>query len=196
LPGEGQPATVKVTKPDVTLEITFEDGRKLVVAPKGTPLKAGTYWVKSFSISRKDKDGRTWELRSTKILSNMQVIIVEEGQETILDLGPPILFVGWLGQEPNKPDILHIRCLALGRYAEGYFPGAFLLGKRPPLPTFRVLDAAGKTVLADRFSAAKDNEASYMWTIPRGLTGKLQLEIQPVMGPFEWTVKPAEFEIK
>jgi len=194
--GAGKPAIVKLTKPDVTLEITFEDGRKLVVTPKGAPLNAGTYWVKSVSLFKKDKDGRTWELRGVGNLGNMEVVIVDEGQEKILDMGPPIGFYAGAGQDKNKLDTLGIRLNVVGRYGEGYLPEAFLDARRQEPPAFRIVSADGKTVFADRFPGTSTNSASYAWKMPRGLAGKFKLEIKPEIGPFEWATNAGEFEIE
>ena len=193
--GAGNPAIVKLTKPDVTCEIVFEDGKKLVVTPKGAPLNEGTYWVKSLSLFKKDKDGQTWEMRAVGNLTNVQVIIVEEGQEKILDLGPPIAFHGGVSQPKDKPDILAIQLSVLGRYGEGYLPQAYVGGGRRSPPMFRILTADGKKVFEDRFAATTTNSLHYEWTIPRGLTGKFKLEIQPDIGPFEWVVGVDAFDI-
>jgi hypothetical protein len=194
--GTVKPATVKLTKGDVTLQVTFEDGGKLLVTSKGSSIKPGTYWVKSISLFKKDKEGRTWEMRGAGSLGNMQNITVDEGQERILDIGPPIAFYGAPFRDKNKPEILGIRYNVNGKHGEGYFPGAFLEGGQPPQPAFRVISASGKTLLSDRFPTTRNNQLGYAWTIPREFSGKIRLEIKPVMGPFEWVTNEGEFEIK
>jgi hypothetical protein len=195
-PGPGKPAMVRVPKGDVAVELTFEDGGRLVVTSKGSPLSAGTHWVKSLSMFKKDKGGRRWELRGVGNLGNAQVVIVDEGQDKVLDMGTPVGFYAGANQDAGKLENLNIQFSLSGRYGEGYLPEAFVDGVRQSPAAFRILTADGKTAFADRFAPATGNTASYVWKMPRGLSGKFKLELKPDIGPFEWSTNAGEFEVK
>jgi len=194
--GPGKPAMVRVPKGDITVELLFEDGGRLLVTPKGAPLAAGTHWVKSLSMLKKDKEGRTWELRGVGNLGNAQVIIVDEGQDKVLDMGTPVGFYAAASQDQAKLENLNIQFSLSGRYGEGYLPETFMNGVRQSPAAFQILTPDGKAVFSDRFPAASGNSASYVWKMPRGLSGKFKLELKPNLGPFEWSTNAGEFEIK
>jgi len=191
-----KPAVVKLPKGDFALELTFEDGTKLNVTNKGTPLRAGTYTVKSLCLYKKDEKNRVWELHGAGPLGTMDSVTVEAEQEKILDPGPPIAFRVGAYQPKDRPGAVVIEVMVHGKYGEGYYPGAFLGRNRPPAPAFRVLNDAGKTVLAGEITVGKGAGGSYVWNPPAGLTGKFKIEVKPFMGPFEWATVPREFELK
>jgi len=179
---------VKLTAEGVTAVFTFEKGVKLKVTTKGSPLKAGTYWTKSLTIHKKDDKGKTWELRGTKRFGSVKVVMVNPGQEKILFMGPPIaVLVNATVGKNAPPGIVRLSLAAVGRSSEGYYPGAYLDGKKPPLPAFRITDADGKVLASGRF-AMTDRRCSYDWKYPRGFTGHFNIDVKPTMGPFKWTV--------
>jgi len=194
-----KPATLKLATAmgDVTLELQFEKGGKLNVTSKGTPVRAGTYWVKSLRLYKKDEKGRVWELRADKGLGSMKNLTVAPGQEKVLLLGPIITMR--LGARQGKgaaANVVNLRLVAFGVASEVYFPGAYLRGKRPPAPTFKITDEDGNTLHTGRFDVA-GNACRYEWRIPAGFKGRFDIEIKPTMGPFKWGVrKSSRFEIE
>ncbi len=194
-----KPALLKLASimEDITLEIKFENNTKLKVTAKGTPIRPGTYWVKSLRLHKKDEKGRMWELRSAKGLGSMKNITVARGQEKVLLLGPTITMR--LGARQGKganAGVVNIRLVAFGVASEVYFPGAYLRGKRGPAPSFKITDEDGKTLHTGRFNVA-GNACRYEWRIPGGFKGRFNIELKPSMGPFKWGVRRgSRFEIE
>ena len=188
-----KPALLKLasTLKDITCELKFENGMKLTVTTKGTPIRRGTYWVKSLRLFKKDDKGRTWELRSTKGFGSMRNITVARGQEKVLLLGPTITMR--LGARQGKganANIVNIRLVTYGVASEVYFPAAYLRGKRGPTPSFKITDEDGNTLHTGRFNVS-GNSCRYEWRIPGGFKGRFKIEIRPTMGPFKWGVRRA-----
>jgi len=184
-----KPANVKLTAEGVTAVFTFEKGPKLKVTTKGSPLKAGTYWTKSLTIYKKDDKERVWELRGTTRFGSVKVVMVNPEQEKILFMGPPIhLVVNATQGKGAEAQIMRFSLAAVGRSSEGYYPGAYLDGKKPPLPTFKITDADGKTLAAGRFSMT-DGRCGYDWHIPKGFKEHFNVDVKAVMGPFRWALK-------
>lgn len=184
-----KPANVKLTAKDVTAIFTFEDRSKLKVSTKGSPLRAGTYWTKSLVLYQKDNKGRVWEMRGTKRFGSVKVVMVDPGQEKILFMGPPIgMLVSANTGRNAPPGIVKFSLAAVGRSSEGYYPGAYLGRKKPPLPTFRITDADGKTLATGQFRMI-EQRCGYDWRYPGGFKGRFDIEIKPAMGPFEWALK-------
>ena len=116
--------------------------------------------------------------------------MVDPGQEKILFMGPPIGMVvsATTGLNAAPPGIVKFSLAAVGRSSEGYYAGAYLGGKKAPLPTFKITDDAGKTLTTGRFSIS-NGHCGYDWRYPRGFKGRFDIEIKPTMGPFEWALK-------
>jgi len=191
------PATVKLTAEGVTALFTFEDRSTLKVTTKGSPLRAGTYWTKSLAIYMKDKKGRVWEMRGTKRFGSVRVVMVNPGQEKILYMGPPIgmVLAATQGRPPDTQTV-KLTLAAVGLSSEGYYPGAYLNGKKPPPPAFKITDDAGKTLATGRFGI-KDNRCSFDWHVPAGFKGSFNVEIAAVMGPYPWKLfKSAPFVVE
>ena len=55
-PASKKPAIVKLSDKDMVLNITVTNGMKLKVTSKGTPLKAGNYFVKEYRLSKTSTD--------------------------------------------------------------------------------------------------------------------------------------------
>jgi hypothetical protein len=109
---------------------------------------------------------------------------VEEGQEKVLDPGPPVVFhlMGWRGSL-DKP--VNITLTAKGKYDEVYYPGAWLGNQQPQPPAFQIVDEQGKVLQEGRFTYARGT-STYPWTPPKGFAGKYKVMIKPALGPFEW----------
>jgi len=193
-----EPATVKLTTDDAVLEVTFEDGEKLVVTSRGTPLAPGTWFVKSLRLLRKDKRGRAWELRCNKQLSTLKSITVAAGQEKVLDTGcKPIHFDYFIWPRMRDGELrILFRFAAQGGYGEVYYPGASLGRNVPPMPAYRITDGEGKVLAEGRLKHETNDVGTFDWIVPKGLTANCKIEIRPVMGPFEWGPESKEFEPK
>ena len=191
-----EPATVKLTAEDATLEITFEGGRKLVVTSKGSKLPPGTHLVKSVRLFRKDEEGRVWELRCTQQLTTLQSITVAPGQEKILDTGKKPIHFDYFIWPNTRNGALHVlfRFTARGGYGEVYYPGAILGRKVPPMPAYRITDENGKVLAEGRLKHESTDVGTYSWPVPAGLTGNCTIEIKPNMGPFEWGPVSKQFD--
>lgn len=193
-----KPAVVRLTSEDVTLRITFDSGKTITVTSKGTKLKAGTHFVKSLSLFKKDKKGRVWKLRCAKRLSTLGTITLTPGQEKIIDTGRrPIHFdyVIWARNEDKGIKVL-FRVTAQGGYGEAYYPGAILGRKVPPMPAYHVTDEKGKVLASGRLKHLANDTGIYDWVVPEGLTGNCKIEIKPVMGPFKWKPPSKQFNPK
>jgi len=182
-----KPATVRLRQEGIALELTFENNRKLVVTSKGTPLDAGTYTVKTLRLIKKDDKGRAWELRYEKgDLSTLKSLMVEPEQDKVIDTGEPLNLDVWFWQRPDGKTVA-LKFKLMGKYSELYYPGAFLDGKRAPTPKFTIKDKSGKVLVAERLPMpGGDGNCLYEWTPPRGFTGEVQVDVEPVLGPFEW----------
>ena len=181
-----QPATLKLIRDDLTVRITLENNLKLKVTSKGTPLKAGTYWVKSVRVYKKDEKNKTWGLHGMEALGTIKTITVAAGQEKILDCGPPINFHVYARQGKGaESHIVKMTLTAVGRYGELYWPGAFLGRKKPPAPAFKILDEDDQILHSGRFNVAPNGRCSYTWR-RGGFKGKFKIQLKPTLGPFKW----------
>ncbi len=191
-----KPATVRLTADNVKLEITFQDGRKLIVTSKGTKLSSGTHFVKSLRLFKKDARNRTWELRSTKQLSTLKTITLAPGQEKILDTGKKPIHFDYFIWPRKKGGVLRVlfRFTARGGYGEVYYPGAILGRKVPPMPAYRITDENGKVLASGRLKHQPTDVGIYDWIVPGGVTGNCKIEIKPTMGPFEWGPASKQFK--
>ena len=179
-------ATLKLPekKAGLTAELTTTSG-KLAVTSKGVNVKPGTYDVKLVVLSMADDKKNVWTLTSTSNVGSLERFMVDEGQEKIVDVGPPIFFRmrAW---RPGVESEVNITCDVVGRSGELYNPGAASAGHKPEPVAYQVVDEDGKTVLASGHMAFKSNMASAVWNPPKGYTKKFTVKIAPEMGPFEW----------
>ena len=191
-----KPATVKLGVEDVALEITFDSGRKIVVNSKGTPLDAGTYVVKSLRMFRQDARKRVWELRSEGSLSTLESITVAAGQEKVLDTGGKIHVNYFTWAHPKGDDLyVLVRLNFRGGYSENYYAGAYLGGKKPAMPVYRISTTGGKVLAEGRFEN-NNGTAIFDWPVPKGLEEQCKIEVKATMGPFEWEAQSTEFSPK
>jgi len=182
-----RPAVVKLSEENVTLELTFKNGKKLVVTSKGTKLKAGTYLVKAARLLKRDKKKRLWEMRSAGTLRTLATLTVLSGQEKVLVTGGKIHYAYfiWPNKRDGKLKVL-FRFTAQGGYGEVYYPGAYLNRKRPPMPAYRITTGGGKVLAEGRLKLNPSGLGTYSWPVPTGLTENCRIAIKPTMGPFEW----------
>ena len=194
-----EPATIKLTAEDAKLEVTFKDGKRMLLTDKPQKINPGTHFVKSLRMLKKDEKGRVWELRCTKQLSTLGTITVAPGQLKIIDTGKkPIHFAYFIWPNTRSGGLqVLLRFTARGGYGEVYYPGAFTGRRRPPMPSYRVTDENGKLLASGRLTHNSNADtASYSWPVPGGLTDNCKVEINPVMGPFEWSPASKTFSPK
>ncbi|HUW58935.1 MAG TPA: hypothetical protein VMZ92_20020 [Planctomycetota bacterium] len=180
------PSIIKIPVEGVVAQITFEKGGRINVTSKGTPLRPGTYWVKSISLFKKDDKGRTWELRCTGTFGSLANITIAAGQEKVVLLGKTIALRVQAG--PNEEGGISVRTGGAGQSGEYYHPGAFLNGKTVVLPTVVVKDAEGKPLASGRVAKASDGTIRFDCRLPPGYKGEYDVEVKAVMGPFEYKV--------
>jgi len=193
-------ATVKLNRENVAMRITFDNDKSITVTDKGTKLAPGMYMVKSVVLVMKDSRGRTCQLRGAGKLGGMTSLTVADGQEKVLDTGPPVMLHlrAWAGKD-DRGQRLRIYFHVEGEYGECYYPGAWVRGKQPPRPAFRVKNASGKVVGTGQLTP-KNGACSTDWYLPGGargtFKGKLTVEVRAKMGPFKWEggTWEAEFE--
>ena len=192
-----EPATVRLSRDDLTLLIVFENGQKLKLTSKGTKLAPGTHSVKSFRFLKKDEKNRVWELRSVSNLGGLTTITVAAGQEKLLDAGPPVGFLFWSRQgDGDQSNTVTTEVNAVGNYNEAYFPGAYCGGRKPPPPYFRAVSLDGRVLFAAQLGDRADDRCRTVWRVPAGFKGQYKVEFRPVMGPFKWVAADKVFEIK
>lgn len=205
-----KPAILKLKVDDLIAVFTFETGQKATVTSKGTSMAPGTYNVKAVSIFKKDDKGRVWELRTVdkgkqrdeeKLiakpkLGSLEVMALDEEQEKVIDPGPPLALKG-AGRTSDKTHDVHISFTAHGRYSEVYHPGAFLDGKKPPAPTYKILDENGKVLASGTFDVSREGAFTADWK-QGAWKGKYTVTVEAAFGPFEYKLTPTEkvFEVK
>jgi len=181
------PANLKLTRDDLTLHITLENDQKLKVTSKGTRLKAGTYWVKSVQVFKKDEKGGVWELRTVEALGGMKTITVAAGQEKIIDCGPPLSIHMWARQgDGAQSNTVAIDLSVVGKYNERYWPGAWRGRKGPPAPGLKIVLEDGTVIHRARFPVAANGRCRYTWRVPSGFKGKYRVEPVLTFGPYKW----------
>ena len=195
-----KPATVKLRQEGIALELTFDRGAKIVLTSKPTTLDAGTYTVKAARLLKPDAQKRTWELRVDGDFSTLQTLTVEGEQEKIVDAGEPILydcFVWVTGKTSGAVKDVLLRVTAYGKYSEIYYPGAYLGGRRPPPPAWKVTAEDGRVFGQGQFgSPGPGGRVEVVFKAPKGYTGKVKIELAPTMGPFEWKYRNQEHNLK
>ena len=195
-----KPATVRLTAEGLIAEFVLEKAPKLVVTTKGTPLAPGNYTIKALSVFKKDDKGKVWELRyAVPADAAGATLIVDEGQDKIVDPGPPVSFQGWCRQmdPPNQASVrLGFGCH--GRYGGLLVqPMAFLGGRLAPGPAFKLVTPEGKVIHQAAFAVASTGGLPYDWK-PGVFKGKYKIEIAATFGPFEWKQSSPDtlFEVK
>jgi len=191
-----EPATVKLNRENVAMRITFNDNRTITVTDKGTKLAPGMYMVKSLMLVMKDNRGRTCQLRSAGKLNGMTGLTVAAAQEKVLDTGPPVaLKVQAYAGKDERGQRIRIYFHVEGEYGECYHPGAWVGGKPPPRPVYRVKNESGKVVHTGHLTP-KRGACSTDWYLPGPFKGKLTVEVRAKMGPFKWNggTREVEFE--
>jgi hypothetical protein len=88
----------------------------------------------------------------------------------------------------DSPGSICIRAGGAGENGDQYAPGAYLDGKTLVLPTVTVKDAEGKTLTTGQLTLGVDKTCRFDYRFPSGYKGKYDVDIQPVMGPFEYKV--------
>ena len=172
-------------KEGLTCELTFKDGSRVTFTSKGSSVRPGTYDVKTVVILKQDDKKTLWRMSGSEKMGTLDRFMVDEGQEKVLDVGPPILFAmrAW---RPSATSVVNITVEASGNCGEVYYPGAYTGAQPPPPPALQVLDEDGKKVLATGRLVYSKGTSSYTWQPPAGYKGKFTVQIKPAMGPFEW----------
>ncbi len=178
------PATIRITGEGVVAQFTFEKNVKLSVTSKPVAVKPGEHRAKKLSLLRTDDKKRTWELRCTR-LSEFEVLTIDPGQDKILMLGKTLTLL--VEATPNKdvPGGLSVRAGIGGQGGDCYTPGAYLDGRTMTLPLVTVKDADGRTVGSGRLAPNADGTTRFDVRFPAGYKGTYDVEIEPVLGPFE-----------
>ncbi len=196
-----KPATVRLTAEGLVAEFTLERAGKLVVTTKGTPLAAGTYTIKALSVFKKDDKGKVWEMRYATGAGEKSgaTLIVDEGQDKVVDPGPPVSFQGWCRQmDPPKQDTVRLGFSCHGRYGGLLVqPMAFLGGRPAPGPAFKLVTPEGKVIHQAAFTVSSAGGLNYDWK-PGAFRGKYKIVIAATFGPFEWKQANPDtlFEVK
>jgi hypothetical protein len=178
---------VRLPVEGLTAEFTLDKAGKLVVTSKGTPLGAGTYTIKALSVFKKDEKGKAWELRYVvPAEAGGASLIVDEGQDKVVDPGPPVSIQGWCRQmDPPNQGTVRFGFGAHGRYGDLLvFPSAFTGGKPAAPPTFKLVTPDGKPIFQGVFTIGKSGQMSFDWK-PGAFKGKYKIEITASFGPFE-----------
>jgi hypothetical protein len=193
---EGKPGAtvIRISTDEVVAQFTFEKGPKLTVTSKPSPVKPGTYTVKSLSLFKKDEKGKTWELRSVSGgLDTLATLTIDPGQEKILLLGSKIA-IRVTGQPGSSDSRLYISFI--GKSSERYIPGVYLDGRRSPAPVITIKDAEGKVLGGGPITVSDSGLSSFNWKPPAGFKGAVTVDVKVQMGPFETVLAQSPMTVK
>ena len=182
----GKAATVRIVAEDLVLVVTFEDRSTLRVTTKGTPLKAGEYWVKNYSFFKKDDKKGLWEIRCLHNVGSMKTIMVTEGQDKVIDPGPPLRLRLYVRQgKGEKSDTVGISFSMIGKYSEIYQPYAFKGKRKPRPPVVMVKNLEGKVLHKAAMNVDANGACRNEWKFG-AFKGKFTLDWEFDLGPFEY----------
>lgn len=185
---EAKPTTIRLSLDGIVAHIAFENGDKLALTSKPTPIRPGTYWTKSLQVFRKDDKGKTWELRGTNDFGGYSSITVDPEQDKVLILGKMIRFELYGGPySPKGYLVVSIKIRTTGLSGEVLLPGAIPEGKAFTPPGITISSPDGK-VLAQLVAQLDKDIWSVEWRVPPGYTGAYKADINAVTGPYEFTV--------
>lgn len=199
-----KPTILRLKDDGIVAEFTIEGKGKLSVTSKGIPLPAGTYTIKAISILKKDDKGKTWELRtvsnddagkadksgnlrSAGRLGSLDTLIIDEGQEKVINPGPPLNFKCSGRQSTQNRSQVVIGARLQGQYSEQYYPWAFQSGRAGAVPTFHIVAEDGKVLYTGKFDVAKEGLCQATW-LPGSWKGKYSVTIDADLGPYQYSV--------
>ena len=183
--GKKGATVIRLSTDEVTARFLFETGQKLTVTSKPSPVKPGTYVVRSLSLLRKDEKGKVWELRSIAGgLDTLATLTIDPGQEKILLLGSKVA-IRVTGEPAPGAGVMRFYIAFIGKSSERYIPGAFLGGKRSPAPVIVIKDKDGNVIGSGPITVNDAGLSSFNWKIPAGFKGAVSVDVKAQMGPFE-----------
>ncbi len=192
--GKTGATVIRLSTDEVVAQFTFEKGPKLTVTSKPSPVRPGTYTVKSLSLFKKDDKGKVWELRSVAGgLDTLATLTIDKGQEKILLLGSKIA-VRVTGQPGSGDSRLYIAFI--GKSSERYIPGAFLDGRRTPAPVLSLKDKDGNAIGGGPITVNDSGLSSFNWRPPAGFKGPVTVDVKAQMGPFETVLARSSITVK
>ena len=113
-------------------------------------LPAGEYRLQSVRYTYTE-GGQNWSLQGQGDAQSSPLVIAE-GETTHLELGPPLQARITASGRSRPGQNVSLRIQLVGANGELYSPGGLTQnGRRPPEPTFRIVDATGETVAKGAF---------------------------------------------
>ncbi len=181
-----KPATIRIVGEHVTARIEFENGAKLSLTSKPTPVKPDLYWTKALSLIKKDDKGRTWELRCNGAFGGLANVTVDPEQDKVLLLGGPVaLCLQANPQDENGMKVIGVSVTIAGMNSETFFPGAYLDGRTMTMPAVAIKDEGGRILAQGRCTMKENRYAWFSWRYPDGFNAKFDVEVEAHLGPFE-----------
>jgi len=94
---------LKVKDPATIVDLKFPERQVLRVTGKGVTVPEGKYVPEGFNVLREAKDGTVWRLQNYKgRLDPLASVTVIEGENTTLDVGPPLKVAPTLGERDQS----------------------------------------------------------------------------------------------
>ena len=205
--------TLDVGSADVSLSVISDAGPQSLTGSGGKwQVPTGQYALVESRVTRKDASGAKWTVwhrGKTAGKAKPDTFEIRPGETLTLKLGPPLTpkvtayamrpaldqaAVGAMTPEQRakaREARIFLALVFQGASGEEYIYGVRRdTGTQPPLPTFRILDEAGKVLHAGRFESPVENSYSYWWRAPGDFRGKYRVEVEADLGPLEF--RPGE----
>jgi len=147
--------TVKVTDPNMAVELTFAGTKqKVTVNGKGVPVPEGSYTVESYSVMVRTRGGTLWTLECSGNLGDLASLTVEKGKTAEIDMGPPLKFTPIVYRssvDKTGKLIVPVGFAVQGKRGESYSPGFKMGARTVPAPLFQIVDDNNKVLAEGKF---------------------------------------------
>jgi hypothetical protein len=182
---------------DMTMEAEFVSGSKGTVklsSPNGNwALPPGTYDIKAFSL-KKTAGGKTSVLKgSTTILPQWRRLDSFVNQVFELKFGAPLVLS--VDADISK-NLVKTHVWLTGSEGETYVP-AMLQGEIPRASLkLKYVTEDGKVLGTKSFACGLDGICAGTWGAPEGFQGRIKIEVETDLGPFQAQWDPKWFDIR
>lgn len=148
IPAEPEQGQLVVDAPDAKLQLRlWSDAADQYLSPAGTrwDLPAGKYQTLAAVLRLRDAAGNEWAFTTGELAT----FEIRPEQTTRLRAGPPFVVTSRVKQV--NPEWVSINLAVVGCAGEEYQASFQRNGRRPPEPTFQIIDEKGAVLVADKF---------------------------------------------